>query len=90
MYPPVPAQQPQPQMIPVPQQYQYPAPAYQLQYMVPGYLSVHEQRLEGDSYSGMLIREVVRGALKAAGHTLANFFDMNPFRLPPRQGGGGQ
>jgi hypothetical protein len=89
-YPPVPAPYPQAPIIPVPQQYQYPAPAYQLQYMVPGYITVPEQRMEGESYGGLLMRELLRGGLKAMGHTLANFFDMNPFRLPPRQGGGGQ
>lgn len=88
-------QQPQfPQMpVPmpmVPQQFQYPAPTYQLQYLVPGYLSVPEQRIEGDSYGSLLFRELLRSAGKALGHTFASFFDINPFRLPPRHGGSGQ
>lgn len=68
---------------PVPQQYQYPAPTYQLQYMVPGYLSVPEQRVHGGSVWGLLAREGLRAALKAIGHQFANYFDTNPFRVPP-------
>lgn len=62
---------------------QYPAPTYQLQYMVPGYLSVPEMRMHGESIWGLLGREVVRAMGKALGHTVANFFDTHPFRVPP-------
>lgn len=77
------AAQPQPQ-----QQLQYPAPAYQLQYLMPGYLTVPEQRTVGGSIWRLLGREVIRAIAKAMGHTVANFFDTNPLRLPPGQGGG--
>lgn len=65
------------------QQHHYPAPSYQLNYQVPGYLSVPEVRTYGGSVWGILGREAVRAALKAMGHTIAAYFDMNPFRLPP-------
>jgi len=65
----------------------YPAPMYQLQYLVPGYLSVPEARRPGQSVWAMLGREVIRALGKAVGHTIANFFDTHPFRLPPGQGG---
>jgi hypothetical protein len=82
---PYPTQQP-----PVGHAYQYPAPTYQLQYMVPAYLSIPEQRLIGESVWGHLAREGVRSIFKALGHTIANYFDTHPFRIhqpPPPPGG---
>lgn len=77
-------QQPAPQMMQMPAQYQHPAHTYQLNYQVPGYLTVPEQRSVEGSFWGLLGREALRSIGKAFGHTVANFFDANPFRLPPR------
>lgn len=86
------AQQPQQQPPYYPQQQAYPQPVYQQQMMpvnygMPSYLSVPEMRIPGQSFVGLLGREAVRAMGKSFGHTLANFFDMNPFRLPPPPGG---
>lgn len=62
---------------------QFPASVYQLNYQVPGYLSVPEQRTWGGSVWGLLGREALRAILKALGHTVAGYFDSQPFRLPP-------
>lgn len=49
---------------------------------VPQYLSVREERGPEDSLIGLLGRELVRSMGKSVGHTLANFFDMTPLRGP--------
>jgi hypothetical protein len=92
-YPPQPYQH-QPQYPYHPQQPvhpgQYPASTYQLNYHVPGYLSVPEVRTYQGSFWGTLFREVARALGKAAGHTAAAYFDSQPFRIPPPPPGGGQ
>jgi hypothetical protein len=81
-YYPQPVQQPQ---------IAYPQPIYQqmmpVNYQMPSYLSVPEMRMPGQSFMGLLGREAVRAMGKSVGHTVANFFDMNPFRLPLPPGG---
>lgn len=48
---------------------------------MPSYLTVEEEREEDDNLWGRLGRELARSALKGGGHTLASFFDHNPFRV---------
>jgi hypothetical protein len=60
----------------------HPAPMYQLNYMMPGYLSVPEERLPGESLWGVLLREVFRSMFKALGHSVSHFFDARPLREP--------
>jgi hypothetical protein len=55
---------------------QYPAPAYQLNYMMPGYLSAPEVRHEGEGLLPVLGREVIRSVFKALGHSVSHFFDV--------------
>lgn len=80
---PVPPQYPQP---PQPYSYPYPPPPqntggqYHLNYMMPAYLSVPEVRRPGQSIWAILGRESVRAIGKSFGHTIAHFFDVNPFR----------
>jgi hypothetical protein len=81
-YPQAPLPPPMPPMYPPPHHQNYPAPAYQLNYMVPGYLTVPEQRQEDTSFWGLLGRESMRSVGKALGHTISNFFDVQPFRRP--------
>lgn len=45
---------------------------------MPGYLSVPETRQEGEKWYHPLGRELLRGGLKALGHTIAGFADANP------------
>jgi hypothetical protein len=52
-----------------------PGQLWHLNYSMPGYLSVPEERLPGESLGSVLLREVIRSILKAAGHALAHFFD---------------
>jgi hypothetical protein len=80
-----PAQQPQQQ------QWQYPHAPLQIRpiemmpvsHHMPAYLSEAETRLDGESYWAPLGREVVRGMVKAFGHSLAHFFDTVPFTRKP-------
>lgn len=66
------------QMVPqVPAQH-YPAGNYQLNYMVPTYLSQPETRRPGETVWPALLREILRGVGKSLGHTLASFFDRTP------------
>lgn len=83
-YPYYPQAAPQPVQHPA---YGYPAPSYQLNYMMPGYLTVPEMRVPGQSLFGLLGREALRSMGKSLGHTISNFFDVHPFRLPPAPGG---
>lgn len=53
----------------------HPAPMYQLNYQMPGYLSVPEERQPGERLRAVLLREVLRSVFKALGHALAHFFD---------------
>ncbi len=53
----------------------HPGQVYHLNYTMPGYLSVPEERLPGESLGSVLMREIIRSILKAAGHALAHFFD---------------
>lgn len=59
---------------------QHPAPMYQLNYMMPGYLSVPEERQPGEGLWGVLLREVFRSIFKALGHSVSHFFDSRPIR----------
>jgi hypothetical protein len=72
--------------------YQYPHAPMQIRpiemmpvsHHMPSYLSESEHRQEGESYWAPLAREVTRGMLKAAGHSLAHFFDTVPFIRKPQ------
>ena len=59
---------------------QFPAAQYQLNYQVPGYLTVPEDRADGEGLMSVLFREMCRGTGKAAGQVLAHFFDVRTFR----------
>ena len=61
---------------------QHPAPTYQLNYQMPGYLSVPEVREAGEGLLAVLFREVLRSMFKATGHSVSHFFDTRPFRQP--------
>lgn len=79
-------QQVQPQQMMVPMQMQgpyYPATTYQFNHGIPGYLSVPEPRLPGESVWTVLLREVLRGLLKSAGHSVSYFVDQHPLKNPP-------
>lgn len=65
----------------------HPAPTYQFNHGIPHYLTVAEPRLPGESIWVILVREIVRGLFKSAGHTVSYFFDTNPMGRPPPQGG---
>jgi hypothetical protein len=58
----------------------HPAPVYQLNYMMPGYLSMPEERLPGEGLFPVLLREVIRSMLKALGHSVSHFFDARSFK----------
>lgn len=61
---------------PVPQYaVQNPGRLYHLNYEMPGYLSVPEERMPGESLQQVLLREVIRSVLKAMGHAISHFFD---------------
>lgn len=50
---------------------------------MPGYLSVPEYHDPRESIWSTLSRELLRGALKSIGHSLAHFIDTTPLRKPP-------
>jgi hypothetical protein len=78
---PSPQPQPHPMMHPGPWgQVQYPASRYELNYTMPAYLSVAEERLPGEGLTRVLLREVLRSVLKAIGHAFAHFFDSRTIR----------
>lgn len=56
-------------------------------FFMPGYLSVPEaQTVPGfGGYMGMLGLSIVRAMFKAAGHTIANVLDTNPFGVPQQK-----
>jgi len=54
-------------------------------YSVPSYLTVREERMENESVFSMLGRELFRSVGKSFGHTLAAFFDTTPLRRGPNQ-----
>ncbi len=81
-------QQPQPQQM-VPAPYMVPPQQAQTPYMVPmnfapqsaqmpGYLTVPEPIVPGQHWGKRLGFSIARSMAKAAGHTLANFFDHTP------------
>jgi hypothetical protein len=72
MRPPIPAPGPQPYPQ---QQVHHPGQVWNLNYGMPGYLSVPEERMDGEGLKSVLLREVIRGVFKAIGHVLAHFFD---------------
>lgn len=59
---------------------QYPAPMYQLNYQMPGYLTVSEERLPGESLWVVVALEIVRSLIKAFGHSLAHAVDVRRIR----------
>lgn len=66
----------------VPMNYQTPGA------QIPGYLTVPEPVVMGQHWTHRLGLSLVRAALKAGGHTIANFFDhqpMNPWHPPPQE-----
>jgi hypothetical protein len=56
-------------------------------FSIPQYLTVREDRKPGESIFGMLGRELFRSVGKSLGHTLGNFFDTTPlfWREPPEK-----
>lgn len=52
-----------------------------------GYLAVPEPIVEGQHWAARLGFSILRSAFKASGHTVANFFDFNPFGTYPENGG---
>lgn len=63
----------------------HPAHQYQLNYQMPGYLTVPEELPQGGSLWGVLFREILRAIFKSSGHTVSHFFDVNPLRRNPPQ-----
>lgn len=61
----------------------YPAQRFELNYTMPGYLTVPEERGEGEGLIAVLLREVIRAIFKAIGHTVAHSFDMRPMTHGP-------
>lgn len=61
----------------------HPAPTYQLNYMMPGYLTTPEIRQPGESMWSVLFREIARSVLKSMGHSVAHFFDSRPMGPTP-------
>jgi len=51
-------------------------------FSIPQYLTVREERAVDGTVWGMLGREIVRSMGKSFGHTLSNFFDSTPFGGP--------
>jgi hypothetical protein len=58
----------------------HPAPMYQLNYMMPPYLSVPEIQMAGETIWSVLLREILRSMFKALGHAVAHFFDARQLR----------
>jgi hypothetical protein len=56
------------------------ASTYQLNYVVPAYLSVPEPQREGESLWRVLGRLILRAILKALGQELAHFADTHPLQ----------
>lgn len=52
-----------------------------------GYLAVPEPIVEGQHWAARLGFSILRASFKATGHTMANFFDFNPFGSYPQNGG---
>ncbi len=64
----------------------HPAPTYQFNHGIPNYLTTPEPIAPGESIWSALFRELFRGIVKSAGHTMSYFVDTNPMRrLPPNQ-----
>jgi hypothetical protein len=84
---PAPAAAPRPQGLPLsaPSAIVHPASTYQLNYVVPGYLSVPEPRADGESIWRLLGRLVLRAVLKALGQELAHFADTHPLKKEDRR-----
>ena len=63
----------------------HPAPTYQFNHGIPHYLTTPEPRRGGESIWVVLFRELLRGIIKSAGHTVSYFVDTTPLRqqLPP-------
>jgi hypothetical protein len=51
-------------------------------YQMPAYLTVPEQRNDGDSLLGVLFRTVFRSVMKAGGHSFSHFWDTMPMGRP--------
>lgn len=66
-------------MVPV----RHSAQTYELNYLVPAYLTVPEPRLPGESLWHVLLREALRASIKAVAHAIAHHVDLHPFRHPP-------
>jgi hypothetical protein len=82
----------QPQMAMVPPQMAMLPQAVPMNMQAPGmhilgYLAVPEPIMEGQHWASRLGFSILRSAFKASGHTLANFFDFNPFGSYPPNGG---
>jgi hypothetical protein len=61
----------------------HPANAYHLNYMMPGYLTLPEEREPGESLVSVLLREALRAVFKALGHSISHFFDSRRLKEKP-------
>lgn len=52
-------------------------------YQMPAYLTVPEERFAGDSLFVVLFRTIFRSVLKAGGHSFSHFWDTMPMGRPP-------
>lgn len=59
-----------------------PATRYELNYTMPGYLTIPEERGQGEGLLAVLFREIIRAIFKAVGHTVAHSFDTRPLKDP--------
>lgn len=57
-------------------------------YQMPAYLTVPEQRGQDDTLLGMLFRTVFRSVMKAGGHSFSHFWDTVPMGRQMGPGGG--
>jgi len=75
MRPAIPTQGPQMPWTAPQQQAHHPGDVWQLNYGMPAYLTVPEQRYPGEGLQSVLLREILRSVFKALGHAIAHFFD---------------
>ena len=61
----------------------YPASTYQLNYVMPGYLTVPEVQQPGEGLMAVLLREFVRALIKAGAHAVSHFADVRLFKSAP-------
>lgn len=68
---------------PYPSTVHSPATRYELNYTMPGYLTVPEERGQGESLWSVFFREIVRAMFKAVFHAGSHFMDTRRLKDPP-------